>query len=198
MTGGLYVLPQALAYGTVAGLSPMSGVYSIILPTAVYVFYGSQMQVCVGPVILVSLLMGNLITSYNVSYATQPTLALDTAAQAGLSVGIILMVMSVLNLGNLINYISHPVMTGFTTAAAWVIGLILMANAFGFSNNPPKPGQPGYEYNWKVMQWYTQNWNGRYGYPGVKKLSAAQFNSNGLLYRNPLACQVSNTCAVLM
>jgi MFS superfamily sulfate permease-like transporter len=78
--------------------------------------------------------------------------------QAALSVGIILVVLSVLNLGQLIFYVAHPVMSGFTTGAAMIIGLQQLKSAFGFSNSPPQTGQTGFDYNYQVFQWFADHW----------------------------------------
>ena len=114
------------------------------------------MQLAVGPVALVSLLTGNLVSQYNAAPASQD--ALNVGTQAALSVGIILTVLSILNLGSLVHYVAFPVMSGFTTGAAMIIGLTQIKNAFGFTNNPPQPGQTGFEYNYQLMNWYVNQW----------------------------------------
>ena len=72
------------------------------------------MQLMVGPVAIVSLLTGALITKYNVDYVKNPQLAQDTASQASLCVGIILSLMGVLNMGTFINFMAHPVSATLT------------------------------------------------------------------------------------
>lgn len=91
------------------------------------------MILAVGPVALVSLLVGQLILQYGVVPASLDSV--DLAGEAALAVGTIFGVMCVLNLGNFIRFISHPVMSGFTTAAASLIGLSQLKNAFGFPGN---------------------------------------------------------------
>ena len=107
--------PQALSYSKLANLPAIHGLYAAILPSATYVFFGSSMQLAVGPVAIVSLLMGTLMTKYLPTFATNIPAAIDTAAQASLCCGIIMCLMSVLNLGSFIQFISLPVMSGFTT-----------------------------------------------------------------------------------
>jgi sulfate permease, SulP family len=79
------------------------------------------MTLSVGPVALASLLTGTLVNDYNVTHGTQD--AVNVGTEAALSVGALLMILSVLNLGFLIQYVSRPVMSGFTTGAAMIIGL---------------------------------------------------------------------------
>jgi MFS superfamily sulfate permease-like transporter len=65
-----------------------------------------------------------------------------------------------LNLGELIRFVSYPVMVGFTTAAAMVIGLSQLKNVFGFGKEVPNVGADnGVDYNWQQMKWYSENWN---------------------------------------
>lgn len=150
ITVALTLIPQGLSYAQLANLPPINGLYTAILPSATYTFFGSSMQLGVGPVALISLLTAELINKYGIIPASPE--AVNFACQAALAVGTILVVMSVLNLGNFIRFISHPVMSGFTTAAAMIIGMNQLKSAFGFVNNPPQQGQTGYDYNYQVMR----------------------------------------------
>lgn len=150
-------MSQALSYAQLAGLPPINGLYSAILPAAVYSFFGSSMQLCVGPVALVSLLQSELISKYNITPGSQD--AVEFAGECAIAVGLILTLLSLLNCGDLIRFISHPVMSGFTTAAAMLIGQNQLKGAFGFISSPPQAGQTDYEWNWQVMKWYTEHWN---------------------------------------
>jgi MFS superfamily sulfate permease-like transporter len=135
----------------------INGLYAAVLPSAAYTFFGSSMQLAVGPVALVSLLTGTLVSQYGAEPYSQD--AVNVGTQASLSVGIILTVLSLLNLGSLVHYIAQPVMSGFTTGAAMIIGLQQLKNAFGFNNKPPQVGQSGYNYNYQIMKWYHNHWN---------------------------------------
>lgn len=54
LTVGLVLIPQGLSYGALANLPPVVGLYSSIMPSAAYIFFGSSMQLAVGPVAIVS------------------------------------------------------------------------------------------------------------------------------------------------
>lgn len=185
-----------MSYAQLANLPALNGLYCAILPSAVYTFFGSSLQLAVGPVALVSLMTGEIVVHYVPDYATNPQQAIACATQTALCVGIILTVMSVLNLGHFINFLAHPVMSGFTSGAACIIGLNQVKAAFGFSNsypfgpNVPQQGNPGYEYNYQVMRWFKQNWYGEYTFPGVVKLSAKQKLYLNRKYRNFIATRV--------
>jgi hypothetical protein len=121
LTVGLLMIPQALSYAGLANLPQVNGLYAAILPSAFYTFFGSSLQLAVGPVALASLLTGTLVLQYNAIPGTQS--AVNVGAQAAISVGFLLVVMSAFNLGNMIHYVSRPVMSGFTTGAAMIIGM---------------------------------------------------------------------------
>ena len=87
------MIPQGLSYAGLANLPAIYGLYTAILPSATYVFFGSSMQLAVGPVAVVSLMMGALMAKTQPDYATNIPAALDTAAQAAFCCGILMTVM---------------------------------------------------------------------------------------------------------
>mmetsp|Transcript_1564 Transcript_1564/g.3670 ORF Transcript_1564/g.3670 Transcript_1564/m.3670 type:complete len:735 (+) Transcript_1564:211-2415(+) len=177
-TVAITLIPQGLSYAALAGLPPIVGLYSVILPIPVYILLGTSMQLGVGPVALISLLMGELLGQYGIDGVANPTQAINFAAEACFCSGLLMVVMGLFNLGNLIRFISHPVMSGFTTAAAMIIGLNQVRSAFGFPNIVPKVGAVGgVKYNYEVMQWYMQNWYGS--------------DVNGHAYINPHATSIT-------
>ena len=64
---------QALSYAKLANLPAINGLYAAILPSATYVFFGTSMQLAVGPVAIVSLLTGQVVAKYQPDYATNVT-----------------------------------------------------------------------------------------------------------------------------
>ena len=178
-TVALTLIPQALSYATLANMPPINGLYSAILPNAFYVIFGSSLQLAMGPVAIVSLLMGRLITQYGAEPFSED--AVKTASQASFCVGMILTFLALFNAGVFIRFISHPVMSGFTTAAAMLIGVSQLKSAFGFTVAVPQIGvEKGdghtYHYNYEIFEWYANNFYGT--------------DSNGRSYRNPFAEQI--------
>lgn len=158
----------------------MNGLYSNIFPAAIYAILGTSNCLALGPVAIVSLLVSALINKYNID---NPDEAVNLAAEASLSCGIILALMGVLNLGSFIRFLSHPVISGFTSAAACLIGLSQLKSAFGFPKVVPQIGAlKGVEFNYQQMQWYIKNWNGR---------TEATKGHSSILYRNHFAVKVS-------
>ncbi|KFO35687.1 sodium-independent sulfate anion transporter isoform X2 [Fukomys damarensis] len=122
---GLTVVPQALAYAEVAGLPPQYGLYSAFMGCFVYFFLGTSRDVTLGPTAIMSLLV-SFYTFHKPAYAVLLTF---------LS-GCIQLAMGFLRLGFLLDFISCPVIKGFTSAAAITIGFGQMKNLLGLQNIP--------------------------------------------------------------
>ncbi|KAB0395080.1 hypothetical protein E2I00_003441 [Balaenoptera physalus] len=120
---GLTVIPQALAYAEVAGLPPQYGLYSAFMGCFVYFFLGTSRDVTLGPTAIMSLLV-SFYTFHEPAYAV---------LLAFLS-GCIQLGMGFLRLGFLLDFISCPVIKGFTSAAAIIIGFGQIKNLLGLQH----------------------------------------------------------------
>jgi len=134
MMAGLIVaimlVPQGMAYAMLAGLPPEVGLYASIVPLFIYGLLGSSRTLAVGPVAIVSLLVASGVTPLaNGDPVTFIALALTLA----FLVGLIQIGMGVLRVGFLVNFLSHPVLVGFTAAAAIVIGFSQVKHVLGYS-----------------------------------------------------------------
>ena len=127
LTVGFVIVPQSMAYAQLAGLGPQYGLYAAFLPVLVGAVMGSSRQLSTGPVAVVSLLtaaaLGEIVTDPS-SYAVY-------AALLALIVGLFQFSLGILRLGFVINFLSHPVVTGFTSAAAIIIGASQLPKVFG-------------------------------------------------------------------
>ncbi|MEP4147824.1 MAG: sulfate permease [Halioglobus sp.] len=116
----IMLIPQSLAYALLAGLPAEMGLYASILPLIAYALLGSSRTLSVGPVAVVSLMtamaVGKIAESGSADYASA------AIALAAIS-GVMLLIMGFLRFGFLANFLSHPVVSGFITASAIVIGL---------------------------------------------------------------------------
>lgn len=186
-TVAMTLIPQSLSYANLANQPPINGLYCAVLPSASYVLFGTSMTLAVGPVAIVGLLVGGLVSKYGIETAS--TEAVDFASEVCIVAGCILIAMSLLNLGNFIRFISHPVMSGFTTAAAMLIGLNQLKGAFGFKFSDgyyPQTGDGHIHYNYEVFEWLIKHFNDTYsndtddGYDEVK----------GKSVRNPYAMMI--------
>ncbi|XP_032177900.1 sodium-independent sulfate anion transporter isoform X3 [Mustela erminea] len=122
---GLTVVPQALAYAEVAGLPPQYGLYSAFMGCFVYFFLGTSRDVTLGPTAIMSLLV-SFYTFHEPAYAV---------LLAFLS-GCIQLAMGFLHLGFLLDFISYPVIKGFTSAATVTIGFGQIKNLLGLQDIP--------------------------------------------------------------
>jgi SulP family sulfate permease len=128
ITVGVVLVPQGIAYAMIAGLPPIYGLYTALIPQLVYAFLGTSPKVAVGPVAMDSLLVAAAIASLAVS-STQDVIAL--ALLLAFLVGVIQVLMGIFKLGFVVNFLSKPVISGFTSAAAIIIGVNQFRNFFG-------------------------------------------------------------------
>lgn len=130
LTVGIMLIPQGMAYAMLAGLEPIHGLYAVTVPLLLYAIFGSSRQLAVGPVAMVSLLTAAGIASLG---PASPQEYLLYAITLALLVGIIQFGMGALRLGFVVNFLSHPVISGFTSAAAIIIGLSQIKHLFRIS-----------------------------------------------------------------
>lgn len=127
---GIMLVPQSMAYAMLAGLPPQIGLYASIAPLIVYGLLGSSRFLAVGPVAIVSILVAT-----GISPLAEPGSAayVQLAITLAFLVAIIQLGLGLVRLGFLVNFLSHPVLVGFTSAAAIVIGLSQIKHLLGLS-----------------------------------------------------------------
>ena len=128
ITVALVLIPQSMAYAQLAGLPAYYGLYAAFLPVAVASLWGSSHQLGTGPVAVVSLLTAS---SLAVLAAPGSDQFIALAIMLALLVGIIQLLLGVFKLGVIVNFLSHPVIVGFTNAAAIIIALSQLSKLFG-------------------------------------------------------------------
>ena len=124
----IMLVPQGMAYALLAGLPPEMGLYSSILPLVLYGVFGTSRTLAVGPVALVSLMVAGTIGELA---QTMPERVPEAPLALALLVGLISVVMGLLRVGFVVNFISHHVISGFTSAAALIIGLSQLKHLMG-------------------------------------------------------------------
>ncbi len=120
ITGGLVLVPKAMAYAQLSGLPLYFGLYTAFVPAILGALWGSSRQLATGPVAIVSLMTAAAVTPLAIPF-TEDYIGL--AMLLTLLVGIIQLGLGVIKLGSLVNFVSHPVILGFMNAAAIIIGL---------------------------------------------------------------------------
>jgi len=147
LTVALVLVPQSMAYAQLAGLAPQYGLYASFLPVMIAALMGSSRQLGTGPVAVVSLLTAAAIPTIIPDGADMVTYAAYASLLAFL-VGIFQFALGALKLGFIINFLSHPVVVGFTNAAAIIIGTSQLNKVFGVSKGE---GEHTYEQVWGTI-----------------------------------------------
>lgn len=130
LTVAVMLIPQSMAYAALAGMPPVAGLYASIVPLVAYALLGTSGSLAVGPVALVSLLTAGTLA---------PLAGGDTdryivlAAGLALLVGAIQIALGAIRAGKLVTFLSHGVLSGFTSAAAIVIAVSQIPALLGFS-----------------------------------------------------------------
>ena len=124
----IVLIPQSMAYAMLAGLPPQIGLYSSVLPLLIYGVFGSSRALAVGPVGLVSLMTGTAIADLNLSHSDE--IVTITLVLAFL-MGVFLLLLRMFRLSTITKFLSHPVMSGFTSAAAVLILMSQVKHLFG-------------------------------------------------------------------
>jgi len=124
----LVLIPQSMAYAQLAGLPPYYGLYASFLPPMIAALFGSSRQLATGPVAVVSLMtaasLEPLATAGSEGYIAY-------AIMLALMVGVFQLSLGIFRLGVVVNFLSHPVVNGFTNAAALIIASSQLSKLFG-------------------------------------------------------------------
>ena len=128
LTGAMVVLPQAVAFATIAGLPPEYGLYAAMVPAIVGALWGSSWHLVSGPTTAIS-----IVVFASISPLAEPGSAqfIGMVLTLTLLTGLIQLGMGVARLGVLVNFISHTVIIGFTAGAALLIASSQIKNFFG-------------------------------------------------------------------
>src|SRR5438270_7437150 len=134
---GVVALPLSMALAIASGVAPQHGLYTAIIAGIVCALLGGTRCQVTGPTAAFVVILVPIVTKFG----------FGGLLVAGLMAGVILCAMGALKLGNLIQYIPHPVTTGFTAGIAVVIGTIQLKDFFGLRFAAPE----SYVERWKMM-----------------------------------------------
>ena len=130
ITVSLVLVPQSMAYAQLAGLPAYYGLYAAFLPVLVGAAWGSSNQLATGPVAMVSILTASTVVPF-ASPGSEQFVALAIAL--ALLAGIMQITLGIFRLGAIVSFVSHPVIAGFTNAAAIIIALSQLNKLLGVS-----------------------------------------------------------------
>jgi sulfate permease, SulP family len=128
VTVGIMLIPQGMAYAMIAGLPPVYGLYAALLPQVIYALLGTSRQLAVGPVAMDSLLVASGLGALSLSGIND---YIAMAVFLSLFMGSIQLLLGLLKIGFLVNFLSRPVISGFTSAAAIIIGMSQLKHLLG-------------------------------------------------------------------
>jgi len=128
LTVGVMLIPQGIAYAMIAGLPPIYGLYTALIPQIIYAIFGTCRQLSVGPVAMDSLIVASGVV---VLADIGTDNFIEFAILLAFMVGVLQLLFGVFRLGFLVNFLSKPVISGFTMAAALIIGFNQFKHLFG-------------------------------------------------------------------
>lgn len=128
LTGAVVVLPQGVAFATIAGMPPEYGLYTGIVPAIIAALFGSSWHLVSGPTTAASIVLFSSLSAF-----AEPTTPqyVSLALTLAFMVGFIQLFMGALRMGTLVNFISHSVVIGFTAGAGILIAANQTKNFFG-------------------------------------------------------------------
>jgi len=139
ITGALIVLPQAVAFATIAGLPPEYGIYAAMVPTIIAALFGSSWHLVSGPTTAISIVVFASVSPYAEPGTPQ---YIEMVLTLTFLTGLFQLIMGLAKMGALVNFISHTVVIGFTAGAALLIAASQVKNFFGLDI---QRGAPAYE-----------------------------------------------------
>jgi SulP family sulfate permease len=122
------LIPQGIAYAMIAGLPPIYGLYTALIPPAVYTFFGTSRQMSIGPAAMDSLIVGaGLSTLAAIGSEHFVVFAIVLA----FFVGLFQLIFGLFRMGFVVNFLSRPVISGFTSGSAIIIASNQIGNLLG-------------------------------------------------------------------
>ena len=153
LTNATIVLPQAVAFATIAGLPPEYGLYTAMVTPIVAALFGSSMVMISGPTTAISAVVFSTISGIHEPFSEA---FIQMALLLTLLVGLIQFALGLAGIGRLVAFVSHSVMLGFTAAAAVLIAASQVADALGVE---VERGGSVFLRLWRVLQELEQtNW----------------------------------------
>eukprot|EP01138_Halocafeteria_seosinensis_P015134 gb/GECG01015447.1/.p1 GENE.gb/GECG01015447.1/~~gb/GECG01015447.1/.p1 ORF type:complete len:1499 (+),score=224.51 gb/GECG01015447.1/:1-4497(+) len=131
ITSGIVAIPQGLSRALLAGVPPVYGIYSSMTPALVYIFFGTSKHAAVAPMSIPALMVATAVESFNPTPTGSEYIRLVMVLT--MLVGIFSGLLGLLRFGFVVNFISRPVLKGFTSASAIIAMLSVFSDVFGTS-----------------------------------------------------------------
>lgn len=144
ITLAFFVIPTSMAYATLAGLPPQTGIYCYLFAGLLYFFFGSSRHLAIGPTSSISIIVA---TSIGAMAGNDPVKAVTLASATALIMAGLFLVAYLIRFSSLINFISDTILTGFKAGAALVIASTQLPKLFGFN----VPGNGFFDRTWGLI-----------------------------------------------
>ena len=128
ITVALVIVPQSMAYAQLAGLPVVYGLYAAFIPVIIASLWGSCSQLHTGPVAMLSLMSAAALVPF--ASPGSPRF-IELSVMLALMVGVLRLILGLFRMGVIVNFLSSPVIVGFTNAAALIIGLSQLSKVLG-------------------------------------------------------------------
>ncbi|HRJ52339.1 MAG TPA: SulP family inorganic anion transporter [Candidatus Thiothrix moscowensis] len=149
LTVALVLIPQSMAYAQLAGLPAYIGLYASFLPVMIAALFGSSRQLGTGPVAVVSLMSAAAMQPFAAQGVPVETIIIYSALLA-LMIGVFQLSLGLLRMGVLVDFLSHPVVVGFTNAGALIIATSQVPKLFGLGVKADQ-FEHSYEFWWATL-----------------------------------------------
>ncbi len=128
ITVGVMLIPQSMAYAVLAGLPPVYGLYASVFPMIIYGILGTSRELAVGPAAIICILIVAGVSEFAEVGSDR---FIQMAILTAFGVGILQLAMGVLKMGFIVNFLSHPVNSGFISASALIIAVSQLGSLLG-------------------------------------------------------------------
>lgn len=128
LTGAMIVLPQGVAFATIAGMPPQYGLYAAMVPAIIGALFGSSWHLVSGPTTAISIAVFASVSGF---YAAGTEDFIRLVLTLTFMVGVFQLILGLARMGALVNFISHTVVIGFTAGAAILIASSQIKHFFG-------------------------------------------------------------------
>lgn len=143
-TLAFFVIPTSMAYATLAGLPPQTGIYCYLFAGLLYFFFGSSRHLAIGPTSSISIIVA---TSIGAMAGSDPVKAVTLASATALIMAGLFLIAYLIRFSSLINFISDTILTGFKAGAALVIASTQLPKLFGLK----VPGNGFFDLIWSLI-----------------------------------------------
>lgn len=150
LTGTALMLPQGVAFATIAGLPPQYGLYAGMIPAIIAALFGSSWHLVSGPTTAASVILFSILSSHAIPGSSE---YIQLAITLTFMVGVVQIVLGIVRLGAFVDFVSHSVLVGFTAGAAALIFASQLKHFLGITMTSE---EHAYQTIWKAAEHFPE------------------------------------------